>query len=78
MNDEEAAIPSSYCEICRVKFRKNVSHCGDCGVCIEEIDHHCPWTGKCVAKNNLCTFYIFLLMTIIYFISIFGASALKW
>ena len=24
------------------------------------LDHHCPWTGKCIAKKNLRSFYIFL------------------
>lgn len=42
-------------------------HCYDCGVCFEEYDHHCPWTTKCVARNNLKYFYSFLFSTFILF-----------
>ena len=40
---------------------KNVYHCFDCDICVEGFDHHCPWTGKCVAKNNVNAFYVFLI-----------------
>lgn len=26
-----------------------------------QLDHHCPWTGKCIGKKNLCFFYAFLI-----------------
>lgn len=26
-----------------------------------QLDHHCPWTGKCIGKKNLCYFYAFLI-----------------
>jgi hypothetical protein len=26
-------------------------------------DHHCPWTSKCVGKNNKIFFYIFIIST---------------
>ena len=25
-----------------------------------QLDHHCPWTGKCIGKYNLAYFYGFL------------------
>lgn len=30
------------CQFCRVERPWNASHCYDCGVCIEDLDHHCP------------------------------------
>jgi hypothetical protein len=38
----------------------DVEHCWDCDVCIEGLDHHCPWTSKCIGKGNLVTFYVFV------------------
>ena len=51
-----------YCPTCKmfVNREKNTSHCPDCDICVEEQDHHCPWTGKCIGKNNLTSFYIFI------------------
>ena len=52
-----------YCKICQVYYNpnNNVEHCSMCGVCVENIDHHCVWVGKCVAKNNKFSFYAMLL-----------------
>jgi hypothetical protein len=47
-----------------VKKNKGVSHCDDCGICIEEHDHHCPWTSHCIGKNNIISFYIFIISTL--------------
>ena len=30
------------CGICKIKRPITASHCRDCGVCVEELDHHCP------------------------------------
>ena len=30
------------CGRCNVKRPTTASHCYECGVCIDEIDHHCP------------------------------------
>lgn len=55
-----------FCSICKfyVKISRDASHCDDCGICIEGMDHHCPWTSHCVGKNNTITFYIFVLSTL--------------
>ena len=63
-----------FCRICCIwtKIEENTSHCHDCNVCYEGYDHHCPWTGKCIAKNNTFSFYIFLISVLLafcYFVS---------
>ena len=51
-----------YCSTCQmfVNREKKTEHCYDCNICVEGHDHHCPWTGKCIGKNNLTSFYIFI------------------
>ena len=51
-----------YCSKCKfyVKNRRYVHHCFDCDICIENHDHHCPWTGHCIGKNNYISFFIFI------------------
>ena len=51
-----------FCPECKFYYdiNKKVNHCFDCGICIEGYDHHCPWTSKCIGKNNLYSFYSFM------------------
>jgi len=55
-----------FCSVCKfyIKRSTDASHCDECGICIEGMDHHCPWTSHCVGKNNTITFYIFVLSTL--------------
>ena len=48
------------CSICHLYRPATAVHCYECGVCVDRLDHHCPWTGKCVAHKNLLTFKLFL------------------
>lgn len=48
------------CSLCQLERPRTASHCYDCNVCVDELDHHCPWTGKCIGKKNLQTFHLFL------------------
>ena len=52
-----------FCRICSIwtNLEDNTCHCFDCDICYEGYDHHCPWTGKCIAKKNTYSFYIFLV-----------------
>ena len=50
------------CRKCNVVMNldKGTEHCVECGICIINNDHHCPWTSKCVGKKNLWLFNCFL------------------
>ena len=65
-----------YCNLCHFYVRRDkfASHCFDCDICIENFDHHCPWTGHCIGKNNLYSFYIFIGFS--FFIIIYLATAI--
>ena len=39
---------------------KGVEHCYDCDICIIGNDHHCPWSSKCIGKNNIYMFRLFI------------------
>lgn len=56
------------CPTCNIKVSKEskTTHCIYCNICIEEVDHHCPWTGKCIAKHNLYSFYAFVVFVFTY------------
>ena len=49
-------------------MQKGTQHCRDCGVCIKNFDHHCPWTSKCIGEKNLSKFYVFVTLTFTYII----------
>jgi len=50
-------IPCSKCNILRPY---TATHCYYCNVCIDDIDHHCPWSGQCIAQKNLVAFRVFV------------------
>lgn len=58
------------CKKCNIlilkKFKGN--HCKICNICIIKYDHHCPWIGKCIGRNNYLSFKAFLFSNILYFI----------
>lgn len=63
--EEDTSGRSSLCKYCLIYKDKNIEHCEDCGLCMKNLDHHCIFTGKCIAQNNLFWFYSML-------VSIFG------
>jgi len=74
MNKKKNVDTGGFCSICNVYFNPNnkVEHCRFCGVCIEKMDHHCVWMGKCVAKNNTFYFYAMIAnLVVIYAYAIF-------
>ena len=59
---------TGYCTICKIyiSLEKNTKHCNFCNICVEGMDHHCPWTGKCIGRKNISPFFIFLISIITY------------
>ena len=58
--DEDTTGNTSLCKHCLIFREKNIEHCEDCGLCMKNLDHHCIFTGKCIAENNLISFYVLL------------------
>lgn len=52
---------SRYCRVCYIEKKPKMGHCNDCGICIEGLDHHCPWVTKCVGRGNMLWFIIFVI-----------------
>lgn len=50
-----------YCGSCTIYRPPRTVHCYTCEVCIERLDHHCPWLGGCIGKRN---YYVYLLYII--------------
>ena len=58
-----------YCQTCNIFRGPTVSHCKKCDNCVENFDHHCPWLGNCIGKNNYFYFFIFLIFCNIFILS---------
>ena len=43
---------TSYCKECEIFRPVSTQHCQRCNNCILELDHHCPFLGACIGKNN--------------------------
>ncbi len=50
-------VPCGHCHFDRPMYAR---HCNYCGACIDGLDHHCPWSGKCIGENNLKVFNWFV------------------
>lgn len=57
-----------FCDVCKLRQLPTTVHCGDCKICILDMDHHCPWTGKCIGRGNIKEFYGFLVCTLVYMV----------
>ena len=76
-DDGRETLPDGrkFCRHCQIIIKQTTYHCSSCGTCIQEHDHHCVWTTKCVGKGNMLEFKRFILVSIgtfIYFILVIG------
>jgi len=50
------------CHTCHIERPLRAKHCKACRKCVRVFDHHCPFTGCCIAHNNYRWFYLFVLV----------------
>ena len=60
----------SKCPLCFfiIDKSKHYKHCKICKCCCEGLDHHCPWTSKCVGRGNIFYFHGMLVMVCVVFV----------
>lgn len=64
-----------FCPTCYIFRGPGVSHCKKCNNCVDGFDHHCPWLGNCIGKNNYKYFMIFLVFfNLLIIINLIGSS----
>ncbi|KAL1745852.1 DHHC palmitoyltransferase-domain-containing protein, partial [Schizophyllum fasciatum] len=62
--DDEGRLESCGKDECGGAWKPpRAHHCSMCGVCRLNFDHHCPWLGNCVTRQNMARFLLFLILT---------------
>lgn len=56
------------CHFCLIYKSNNIRHCDECNLCYKDLDHHCIFTGKCIARKNLICFYALLSSLFTFFV----------
>lgn len=66
-----------FCQVCEaVPNVARVKHCKLCNICVVNIDHHCLFLMKCIARNNMRNF-IFLIISSLTLIGLFLELSLQ-
>jgi len=58
--------PLFYCSTCERHCLPRSKHCHDCDICVKSFDHHCPWFGVCISRNNMAVAIIYSLLEILH------------
>jgi hypothetical protein len=59
-----------YCVPCRIVRPVRTVHCYSCDICVHGYDHHCPWVGKCIGRDNMGQFKCFLFSVMLLFVAL--------
>ena len=54
-----------WCSKCNVFKPRYTHHCRICGICVLDMDHHCPWVNNCVGWRNHRPFLQFLFYVLV-------------
>ena len=63
-----------FCVTCNIMRPQRAVHCRKCKRCVEVFDHHCPWLGTCIGKNNYAFFVVFVYFIVFICVLLFACS----
>ncbi|KAF9906942.1 palmitoyltransferase for Vac8p [Lobosporangium transversale] len=63
-----------YCQKCHFEKPDRTHHCSSCKRCVLKMDHHCPWLNNCVGHRNYKAFFLFVLWTAIYCVTLVACT----
>eukprot|EP01054_Gregarina_sp_Poly1_P001723 Gregarina_sp_Poly_1__1722@NODE_1444_length_4133_cov_160_835957_g144_i1_p6_GENE_NODE_1444_length_4133_cov_160_835957_g144_i1NODE_1444_length_4133_cov_160_835957_g144_i1_p6_ORF_typecomplete_len130_score9_48DHHC/PF01529_20/9_2e02DHHC/PF01529_20/8_6e17stn_TNFRSF12A/PF12191_8/1_1_NODE_1444_length_4133_cov_160_835957_g144_i136023991 len=67
--EETPDLDYEICDQCQaIQEDINTLHCETCDVCIQGLDHHCPWTSKCVGQKNKHVFWVWIGSVLVYLV----------
>lgn len=60
--DPEKKTRPNLCHTCRIQRPSRSKHCRTCRTCVALFDHHCPYVGNCVGRDNYRWFFGYAFM----------------